>query len=213
LQPGQYFSIRVNGGETKQIEVESDDSLGFLSYKINKALGGVLGSFGTSTIERGTNESALKIEAKNGAVVEIIAGPEGFDALAPLGLKEAVLYGEPLGLDDEEEDELESSVFEIGFSDEMSLLTPQKAADAGILIDNALREIRKMFRFIAVGPEDENARDGLPALKPADAERIAQMQGALGAVTGLASSMNLTNQMRQQGLGGGSTENMLNIIT
>ena len=213
LRPGQYFSIRVNGGETKQIAVETDDSLGFLSYKINKALGGVLGSFGTSTIERGTNESSLKIEAKNGAVVEILAGPEGFDALAPLGLREAVLYGTPLGLEDEEEEELESSVFEVGFSDQMSLMTPQKAADSGILIDNALREIRKMFRFIAIGPEDESAKNGLPALKPADAERIAQMQGALGAMAGLASSMNLTNQMRQQGLGGGSTQNMLNIVT
>jgi hypothetical protein len=95
----------------------------------------------------------------------------------------------------------------------MSLMTPQKAADSGILIDNALREIRKMFRFIAIGPEDESAKNGLPALKPADAERIAQMQGALGAMAGLASSMNLTNQMRQQGLGGGSTQNMLNIVT
>ncbi len=214
LRPGQYFSIRVNGGETKKIEVESDDSLGFLSYKINKALGGVLGSFGTSTVERGVDDSTLKIEATNGAVVEILSGPDGFDALAPLGLKEAVLYGEPMGLEEEEEEELDSSVFEIGFSDNMSLLTPTAAGEAGILIDNALREIRKMFRFIAIGPEVEDDRlAAMNNISPADAQRIAQLQGALGAVTGLASSMNITNQMRQQGLGGGSTQNMLNIVT
>ena len=42
---------------------------------------------------------------------------------------------------------------------------------------------------------------------------IAQIQGVLGALTVLASSMNLTNQMRHQGLDGGGTQNMLNIIT
>ncbi|MFP6749710.1 MAG: hypothetical protein VCD66_19210 [Alphaproteobacteria bacterium] len=209
LRPGQYFSIRVDGGATKRIEIETDDTLGFLSFKIKRALG----SAGTSTITRGISDSALKIEARNEAIIEIIPGPDGFDALAPLGLRAAVLYGEPEGLDDEEEEEITSSIFELGFNDDMSVLTKKDAADAGILIDNALREIRKMFRYIAVGPEDENARSGLPNISAADAERIAQMQAALGAITGLVSSMNLTNQMRSQGLTGGSTQNMLNIIT
>ena len=209
LRPGQYFSIRVDGGETKRIEVETDDTLGFLSYKINKALG----TAGTSTIERGIDDSALKIEAKHGAVVEIIAGADGFDALSPLGLSEAVLYGNTEGLDEEEAEALEASLFELGLSDSMSVLTRAAAGEAGILIDNALREIRNMFRFVAIGPEDEDANTPPPQISAADAERIGQMQAALGAISGIASSLNLTNQMRAQGLGGGNTQNMLNIIT
>ena len=150
-RPGQYFSIRVDGGATKRIEIETDDSLGLLAVKINNALG----QYGSSTIERGTTDSALKIEAKNGAVVEIIAGPDGFDALASLGLTGATLYAEPAGLDDEETDEAESKIFELGIIGEMSLKTPREAGEVGVLIDNAIREVRKMFRFIAIGPEDD----------------------------------------------------------
>jgi hypothetical protein len=208
-RPGQYFSIRVDGGATKRIEIDTDDSLGLLAVKINNAMG----QYGSSTIERGTTDSALKIEAKNGAMVEIIAGPDGFDALASLGLTEAVLYAEPTGLDDVEADEAEAKIFELGLTDDMSLETPTKAADAGVLIDNAIREVRKMFRFIAIGPEE----DPLDALKnnisPAASERLAQMQGALSAMSGVASSMNLTNQLRLSGQGGGSVSNMFNIVT
>lgn len=208
-RPGQYFSIRVDGGATKRIEIETDDSLNLLAVKINNAMG----QYGNSTLERGSVDSALKIEAKNGAVVEIIAGPEGSDALASLGLTEAILYAEPAGLDDEETDEAEAKIFELGMAGDISLKTTRGAADAGVLIDNALREVRKMFRFIAVGPEDDRLSALNNNIKPADAERLAQLQGALSAISGVASSMNLTNQLRLNGQGGGSTANMLNIIT
>ena len=207
LRPGQYFSIRIDGGITKRIEIETDDTLGFLSYKIKKALG----NFGTSNVIRNIDDSSLKIEAKNGGVVEILAGPEDFDALAPLGFKEATLYAAPEGLDDDEEKEIKSSIFELGLIGEMSLETKAKASEVGVLIDSALREVRKMFRYIAIGPE----ADFKPPIniKSADRERLAQMQGALGAISSIASSINITNQMRAQGLGGGSVQNMFNIVT
>ena len=50
-------------------------------------------------------------------------------------------------------------------------------------------------------------------ISAADSERIAQLQGALSAISGVASSMNLTNQLRQSGQGGGSVENLFNIVT
>ncbi|MBT6911668.1 MAG: hypothetical protein HOA21_10980 [Rhodospirillaceae bacterium] len=207
LRPGQYFSIRVDGGSTKRIEIETDDTLGFLSYKIKKALG----NFGTSNVINNLDDSGLKIEAKNGAVVEILAGPEGFDALAGLGFEEATLYAAPEGLDDEEEEKVKSSIFELGLVGDLSLETPAKAAEVGVLIDSALREVRKMFRYIAIGPDAD--LEPPISLKAADRERLAQLQGALGAITSVASSMNLTNQMRLQGQTGGSTQNMLNIVT
>ena len=208
-RPGQYFSVRVDGGAVKRIEIETDDSLGLLAVKINNAMG----RYGSSTIVQGTTDSALKIEAKNGAVVEIIPGPDGFDALASLGLKEAVLYAEPTGLDDEETEVAEGKVFELGIIGDLSLETRTGAAEVGVLIDNALREVRKMFRYIAVGPEEDDPLAGLTNISARDSERIAQLQGALSAISGVASSMNLTNQLRQQGLGGGSVQNLFNIVT
>ncbi|MDA1099964.1 MAG: SBBP repeat-containing protein [Proteobacteria bacterium] len=207
-RPGQYFSVRVNGGATKRVEIESDDSLGLLAVKINNAMG----QYGSSTLQRGAVDTGLKLEARNGAVVEIIAGPDGSDALASLGLTAGVLYAAPAGLDDTETDVAKAKIFELGITGDISLKTTRSASEAGVLIDNALREVRKMFRFIAVGPEDDRL-SGLNNIKPADAERLAQMQGALSAISGIASSMNLTNQMRLNGQGGGSVANMLNIIT
>ena len=207
-RPGQYFSVRVNGGVSKRIEIDTTDSLGLLAVKINNALG----QYGSSTVKSGTTDAALQIEAKNGAVIEILAGPEGLDALAPLGLTEAVLYAEPEGLDDKETDEAEAKIFELGIVGDLSLESRADAAEVGVLIDNALREVRKMFRYIAVGPEEDNPLEGLN-ISAADSERIAQLQGALSAISGVASSMNLTNQLRQSGQGGGSVENLFNIVT
>ena len=65
VRPGQYFSIRVDDGITKRIEIDTDDSLGFLSFKINRALG----TGGTATIVKGSNESALKIKALDSSKV------------------------------------------------------------------------------------------------------------------------------------------------
>ncbi|MBL6951807.1 MAG: SBBP repeat-containing protein [Alphaproteobacteria bacterium] len=208
-RPGQYFSIQVDGGATKRIEIDADDTLGLLAIKINNAMG----QYGSSTVQRGTTDSALKIEAKNGAVVQIMAGPDGMDALASLGLTEGTLYAKPEGLNVEETLEAKEKIFELGMTSDMSLLTTTKAKDVGVLLDNAIREVRKMFRYIAVGPETEDPLAALNNLKPADSERLAQMQGALAAISGVASSMNLTNQMRQAGEGGGGVKNIYNIIS
>nr|MBC8240241.1 hypothetical protein [Alphaproteobacteria bacterium] len=208
-RPGQYFSIQVDGGATKRIEIDADDTLGLLAIKINNAMG----QYGSSTVQRGTTDSALKIEAKNGAVVQIMAGPDGMDALASLGLTEGTLYAKPEGLNVEETLEAKEKIFELGMTSDMSLLTTTKAKDVNVLLNNAIREVRKMFRYIAVGPETEDPLAALNNLKPADSERLAQMQGALAAISGVASSMNLTNQMRQAGEGGGGVKNIYNIIS
>ncbi|MDP6564724.1 MAG: SBBP repeat-containing protein [Alphaproteobacteria bacterium] len=205
LRPGQYFSIRVDGGNAEKVEIEDDDSLGFLAYKIKK----ILGTSGTTEITSGIDSKTFKIEALDEGVIELIAGPEGFDALAPLGLSAGTLYGDPANEEDEEAKA--STIFELGFFDGMSVETSQAAAETGILIDNAMREIRSLYDFITIGPDDGSS-NGPVSLKPADAEKIAQMQAVLASVTSLANSLVLTNQLRQQGEGGGSTTSMLNIL-
>lgn len=188
---GQSFSISVNGEAAKNIEIEDSDSLGFLAFKIKK----VLGNNGSVEIKDEIGYRTLAITAKNGSVIELGAGPDGFNALPSLGLSEATLYGEPA--EDEEEDQ---SIFELGLFTDMSVLDRQAAAETGILIDNALREIRNAFKFVTEGPEsDDEQKTGLVGVSQADSERLANLQAVLQTVTGIATSFQLTNQARLNG--------------
>ncbi len=81
VRAGDYFSARVNGGTTFKITVSATDTMRSLTTKINAAL--VLK--GEATLMRSGGDG-VRITAKEGNVIELIPGAEGFDALAGLGL-------------------------------------------------------------------------------------------------------------------------------
>lgn len=203
-RPGQSFTIAVNGGSAKTIEIDDDDSLGFLAFKIKSALG----KDGSVEIVDEIGYRTLEITAKNGAVVEIGAGKDGFDALPSLGLTAGTLYGEPG--EDEEEDQ---SIFELGLFSDLDITSAQSATEVGILIDNALREIRSAFTFVTQGPETDDGRETGPvSLKAADAERIANLQATLQAVTGIANSFQAVNLARLNGNNGQNGSGLFNLL-
>jgi hypothetical protein len=190
---GQSFRISVNGGAERTVTIEADDSLGFLAYKIKK----ILGTEGKVTIEDGIDSKTMTIEATNGGVIELIAGQEGFDALSSLGLREGTLYGESADVEKDNGD----SIFELGLFDTLDISTKQGATDAGIIIDNALREIRSIFRYITVGPEDDEFTPPV-SISAADSEKIANLQSTLSFVTSLAQSANASNSSSSNSLFG-----------
>ncbi len=168
VRAGQYFEISVNGGDSERITIEDDDTLGFLAFKINR----VLGTSGRATVEGTGEERYLKLTADDGQVIHFQSGAGDQDALAPLGLKDVTLAGDPLPASDG----IESSVFSLGIVDNLSLLDPESLADAGVIVDNAMREIREMYQFMATGGQSV---DPLPPISEADAKRIAELEGAL----------------------------------
>ena len=150
VRPGQSFSISVDGGENKRITVEDDDSFGFLAFRINS----VLGTSGRASFVEDIEGQHLEIKALNGAVIEITPGTKGFDALAGLGLKETLLFGEPADVG--EVDAVSSSAFELGFVGDLNVLSRAAAAEVEALLDAALLEIEKAFRFLTGQPADRN---------------------------------------------------------
>ena len=193
---GQSFTLSVNGETATTIEIKEGDSLTYLALKAKQALG----IYGSVTVEDEVGHRTLQIEAKNGGVIEIGGGPDGFNALPSLGLTPGTIYGEPA--EGEEEDQ---SIFELGIFEDMSVLTQQGAVDAGTLIDNALREIRDAFQYVTVGPQDESRETGPVSLKQADSERIANLQAVLQTVTSIASSFAQTNASSNNGNGNGNS--------
>lgn len=99
---GQSFFIKINDGPPRRIIIEATDSLDLLASRISN----LLGADGDATMADGAGaKEHLEIQTLNNAVIEILAGPEGFDALKGLGLEPQRLIGKPS--DAREEDDTE----------------------------------------------------------------------------------------------------------
>ena len=84
LRPGDSFKVKVNGGYAKTITIEENETLKTLTDKVQKATGT---RFATVTMSYADNGRGLRIAAKPGQEIELIAGSKGRDALTKLGLE------------------------------------------------------------------------------------------------------------------------------
>ena len=99
-----------------------------------------------------------------------------------LGLREATLYGEA---GNDEQLKAEESLFELGFVDSLNLLTEIDAEQAGDIVDNAQRIVRKAYEYLAYGP-DYDPMDSLPPpISQAMAEKISAMKSTLAFLQSL----------------------------
>ncbi len=177
---GQSFVIEVENEAPQIVTLENDDTFTNLAFKIRSALG----TAGTANIEQNGTDEYLVIEALNASKVVIRSGPEGYDALASLGLAEATLYGEISDTTSEEAAEKDMSVFALGIIDGLDILDEKNAEAAGDIVANAMKVIREAYDFILLGPQEEE--EILPPISAEDMEKINQLQGTLNFVQSLA---------------------------
>ncbi|MBB4616679.1 hypothetical protein [Sphingomonas abaci] len=83
IRPGDSFKVKVNGGREKAITIAEGETLSTLTEKVRKATGTRFATVSMSYAEGGR---ALRIAAQPGQEIELIAGSNGRDALAKLGL-------------------------------------------------------------------------------------------------------------------------------
>lgn len=175
VRPGQSFKIAVNGGIPETVTIEEGDTYGLLAAKINK----ILGTDGAARNDKEIGGRLFSIEALRDARIDIIAGPEGSDALAGLGLREGTLFAEQ---DDATSEASSKNVhFSLGLFDDLNVLDRSAAADAGIIIDSAMLEVRKAFDFLN-GTTDEDPLSKV-RISAANQARINSLQFALERVS------------------------------
>jgi hypothetical protein len=179
VRPGQYFDVAVNDGSFRRITVEATDSLSFLSFKINK----ILGVNGRAKIEKSAEGLKLTIEALRGGRIDVKAGAEGKDALGPLGLKPATLFAKTESSGDVKEDKKTQTVFSLGFTAGLNVKSKEAATEAGILLDNAMREIRALYQRLNPVEESRAAQAAAAQISARDAAQIANLQFALDRLT------------------------------
>lgn len=85
LRAGDSFSIRVNDGALRKIVITADDTLTTLADRIRL----ITSSKATIGTPKSGDGNVLRIDAKPGTTIELIAGADGSDALAKLGLPAA----------------------------------------------------------------------------------------------------------------------------
>ncbi len=188
VRDGDYFYISVDGGHKRKITIDADDTMRALAFKINA----VLLLDGEARSRRTSEGDRLRIEVKEGVRVDLIAGPEGRDALVGLGLKEGTLYDDGSILDEKTPvDEAQSTIYGLGLASTLSLKEPLDASYALELIDNALSVIRDVYRDITKDPALEEALNSLNKGKgPVPAYLTSQISNyqaglaRLGAVSG-----------------------------
>ena len=179
VRDGQYFHLEIDGRTHSTITIENDDTFSYLASRINSALGT---DGKTEVVQTGDVES-LVITAQNGAVVEVKAGPDGFDALSGLGLRPVVLMGDPVNSGDQEEaDRIEASRFALGFTPLLNVSSKKDGEETQAILDNAIREIKAAYRFKILGFEEDVAPIGPPP--PAIAAKIAAYSEALARLGG-----------------------------
>jgi hypothetical protein len=82
VRAGDYFYVKVNGGDAFKVTVSATDTMRSLVTRLNA----VLLAKGTAEQTYGGG-NGLRISAKEGNVIELIRGSDGFDALAGLGIE------------------------------------------------------------------------------------------------------------------------------
>ena len=179
VRDGQYFHLEIDGRTHSTITIENDDTFSYLASRINSALG----TDGKAEVVQTGDVESLVITAQNGAVVEVKAGPDGFDALSGLGLRPVVLMGDPVNSGDQEEaDRIEASRFALGFTPLLNVSSKKDGEETQAILDNAIREIKAAYRFKILGFEEDVAPIGPPP--PAIAAKIAAYSEALARLGG-----------------------------
>lgn len=166
VRAGDYFHVKVNGGAAFKVTVSAGDTMRSLVTRINT----VLLLKGEATLTRSGGDG-LRIGAREGNVVELIAGNGGFDALAGLGLQPGKLDARK----DVPEDApaKDKNAFSLELKADARIDNPTLAKTMAIDLSNAMETIRRAYLAINPAARTQSA---------ANAQAAAAYQNLLAAL-------------------------------
>ncbi|MEM6683751.1 MAG: hypothetical protein AAF607_16070 [Pseudomonadota bacterium] len=144
---GQFFFVAVNGRAPRRITVDADDTFRQVAARIN--------ALSLRSLKAEVSGDSLKIEALNDARVDILAGPEGSDALVRLGIEpQSILPSDRLfELNDTRPPEEQlGGTFALGLEASFNLRDKTTAKFVATKIDNAISTVQRAFRSLTFDP-------------------------------------------------------------
>lgn len=184
LRVGDEFSIQV-GGKTTKFAITADDTLTTLANRIQKAIG----DKGTASAASVDGGQALRIDAKTGQDISLIAGAEGKDALAKLGLTARKLSAAPL-VDDSLPTVRPGGSYGLNLATGLSLSSKESATAALTTIKNALSMTQTAYRSLYWDDNKAAKIDGAisGSVSAYQSAQLARYQDALSRVSAISAN-------------------------
>ncbi|MET1754364.1 hypothetical protein ABVV53_02630 [Novosphingobium sp. RD2P27] len=144
LRAGDEFKIRINDGSLRRITIDSGETLATLSKKVSTLTG--RNALVTTPLD-GKGNRTLRIEAKAGQEIELIAGATGKDALAKIGI-EPVRISTPAPLPNDAPRVRPGGTYGLSLTHALSLKTLESAATALDRITSAVSMSQTAYRSL-----------------------------------------------------------------
>ena len=196
LRAGDKFSIVTgSGGLSQTVTIQAGDTLATLATKIQRASDYQL----TATVLPGVKggEQQLKLAPVNSRTqVQLVAGPQGTNALAALGLTEGVLFNPPTKSSSTSSSSTSSKSstspssskpsFALGLSSTLALDTPADAQAASKALAAAIATVKNGYTVLTRPPAPKASASGpVPTYLT---NQLANYTAGLNRLTGGASS-------------------------
>lgn len=176
LREGDKFSLRVDGGAKRTITIGRDETMATLARKIQ----GITGIRGTATAARANGKQVLRIDARPGHDIELIAGPRGADALAKLDMAPVRLVA-AAPKDKDAPRVTPGGTYSLNLDDMLNLSDAKSAGAALARIKSALSMTQSAYRSLYWDANKEAMVNGATAGGGSAYQqaRLAQYQAAL----------------------------------
>jgi hypothetical protein len=149
VRAGDFFSLQINDGTSRKIDVRAGDTMRALAQRVNR----LLGIKGEATVAREGGGDALKIKVNDETTVTLRAGTGGQDALAGLGLQPGTLFGKNAKNAVRDPDDLKTvNSFAMRLQRDLDLTTDRRARMAAASINGAMEAIKQASRRLIDGP-------------------------------------------------------------
>ncbi|MET3824928.1 hypothetical protein ABIC16_000621 [Sphingomonas sp. PvP055] len=184
LRAGDEFSLRIQGGAAKKIVIQADDTLTTLGDRIRR-LTGSKATVATATVN---GALVLRIDAKTGSSVALVAGAKGKDALGKLGLDPTRLAVPPLPQRNAPKVRPGGN-FGLALTEALNVSTSKDAAATLSVINNAISTTQTAYRSLYWDAGKVALTNGAApnsAGTPAQQAQLASYQAALNRLTPVA---------------------------
>lgn len=149
VRAGDFFSLQINDGSARKIEVRAGDTMRALAQRVNR----LLGTKGEAIVSREAGGDALRIKVKDDSTVTLKAGTGGLDALAGLGLQPGTLYGKNAKAAVTDPSDLKTvNSFAMRLQRDLDLTTDRRARMAAASLNGAMEAIKQASRRLIEGP-------------------------------------------------------------
>lgn len=143
LRAGDEFSVSVDGGRVKKVVIEAGETMKSLAAKISKITGNAASVMATTI----NGVTKLRVTAKAGRSVELVAGAEGRDALVKLGMESTRLAANKPPSDKDPKVK-PGGTFGLNLSAALNLLNAKDAAYAAKQLESAISMTQTAYRSL-----------------------------------------------------------------